>query len=73
MASSLDRLAANLPSDKFKYTSQVFRDEKGTLMQKKGVNQYDFMESVEKFNCQELPAKDEFFFFFSNEGISEEQ
>lgn len=73
MASSLDRLAANLPSDKFKYTSQVFRDEKGTLMQKNGVNQYDFMESVEKFNCQELPAKDEFFSILTNEGISEEQ
>ena len=27
MASSLDRLAANLPKDKFKYTSQVFHNE----------------------------------------------
>ena len=43
-------------------------------MQKKGVNQYDFMDSVEKFNYQELPAKHEFFFsILTNEGISEEQ
>ena len=27
MASSLDRLAANLPEDAFKYTSEVFQDE----------------------------------------------
>lgn len=51
MASSLDTLAANLPSDKFKYTSQVFQDEKLTLMQKKGVYPFNFMDSVEKLNC----------------------
>ena len=26
MSSSLDRLAGNLPEDKFKYTSEVFKD-----------------------------------------------
>ena len=32
MASSLERLAANLPTDAFKYTSQVFQDAKLALM-----------------------------------------
>ena len=27
MSSSLDRLSANLPKDKFKYTSDVFKKE----------------------------------------------
>ena len=40
---------------------------------KKGVYPYDFMDSVEKFNCQEFPAKDEFFNILTNEGMSEEQ
>ena len=45
MACSLERLAANLPADAFKYTSQVFQDEKLALMKKKGVYPYDYMDS----------------------------
>ena len=37
MASSLERLAANLPEDAFKNTSKAFRDDKLSLMKKKGV------------------------------------
>ena len=36
MASSLERLAANLPMDAFKYTSKVFQDEKLARLKKKG-------------------------------------
>lgn len=32
MATSLERLAANLPADKFNYTSQAFKGEKLALM-----------------------------------------
>ena len=70
MASSLDRLAANLPKDKFKYTSQVFHNEELTLMQKKDVYPYDFMDSFPKFNHPPLPTKDEFFSMLTNEEIS---
>ena len=73
MASSLDRLAANLPKDKFKYTSQVFHNEELTLMQKKDVYPYDFMDSFSKFNHPPLPTKDEFFSMLTNEGISDKQ
>ena len=41
IASSLERLAANLPTDAFKYTSQVFQDEKVALMKQKGVHPHD--------------------------------
>ena len=57
MASSLERLAENLPADKFNYTSQEFKGEKLDLMKKKGVYPYDFMESFQNFDNQQLPPK----------------
>lgn len=48
MSSSLDRLAANLPIDAFKYTFHVFQGEKLALMKQKGVYPYDYMDSKEK-------------------------
>lgn len=43
ISSSLHRLAANLPTDAFKYTSDVFQDENLDLMKKKGVYPYDYI------------------------------
>ena len=71
MASSLERLAANLPTDAFKYTSQVFRDEKLSLMKQKGVYPYDYMDSFQKFSHQQLPPKEEFYSILTDEGISD--
>lgn len=41
MSSSLDKLAENLPHDKYKYTSEVLKNEQLTLMKRKGVYPYD--------------------------------
>ena len=71
MTSSLERLAANLPEDKFKYTSKAFRDEKLALMKKKGVYPDDYMDSFEKFNDEQLPPKDAFYSILTDEGISD--
>ena len=73
MASSLERLAANLPTDAFKYTSQVFQDEKLALMKQKGVYPYDYMDSFGKFNDKQLPPKEEFYSILADEGISDVQ
>ena len=73
MASSLERLAANLPIDAFKYTSQVFQDEKLALMKQKGVYPYDYIESFQKFNHKQLPPKEEFYSILTDEGISDVQ
>ena len=54
MSSSLDKLISNLPDEAFKYTSQVFKDEKFNLMKKKGIYLYDYMDSLRKFN-EKLP------------------
>ena len=73
MASSLERLAANLPTGAFKYTSHVFQDEKLALMKQKGVYPYDYMDSFQKFGDQQLPPKEQIYNFLTDEGISDAQ
>ena len=73
MASSLERLAANLPTDAFKYISQVFQNEKLALMKQKGVYPYDYMDSFGKFNDKQLPQKEKFYSILTDEAISDMQ
>ena len=72
-ASSLERLAVNLQEVAYIYTSKVFKGEKFNLMKQKGVYPYDYMDSVERFNDQQLPSKDEFYSILTDEGIRDEQ
>ena len=73
LASSLEKLAANLPADAFKYTSSAFQNEKLQLMKKKGDYPYDFMDTIEKFDDQQLPSKDDIYSQHNSEHISDEQ
>ena len=73
MASSVEKLAANLPVDAFKHTSSFFQNEKLLLMKKKGDYPYDFMDSVEKFDDQQLPSKGDFYSQLNSEHVSYEQ
>ena len=73
MASSLERLAANLPSDAFKYIIQGLQDEILALMKQKGVYPYDYMDTFEKFNDKQLPPKEEVYSILTGEGISNKQ
>ena len=70
MASGVEKLAANLPADAFKHTSSVFQNEKLPLMKKKGDYPYDFMDSVEKFDDQQLPSKGDFYSQLNSEHVS---
>ena len=72
MSLSLDKLVTNLPDEAFKYKSQEFQDEKLSLMSKKGIYPYDFMDSLEKFDKTELPNKEEFYSILNDENISNE-
>ena len=72
MNQSLSNLVNNLPTEAFKYTKQVFQNEKFSLMTKKGVYPYDYMKSFEKFNETQLPNKEDFFSLINNEHISDE-
>ena len=73
MSSSLDKLVNNLPKDNLKYTSQVFKGKKLSLMSQKGVYPYDFMDSFEKFNQTELPAKEHFYSILNNQYIMNDE
>ena len=57
MSSSLDKLVSNLPAEALKYTRERFKKEKLSLMTRKGVYPYDYMDSFDKFNKTELPTK----------------
>ena len=57
MSSSLDKLVSNLPKDDLIYT---FQGKRLNLMSQKGVYPYNFMDSFEKFDQTELPAKQHF-------------
>ena len=56
MGSSLEKLADNLPEERFIYTQEYFTDEEQfDLIKSKGVYPYDYMDSPSKFNDTELP------------------
>ena len=73
MSSSLSNLVNNLPADAFKHTGQVFQGEKLSLMTKKGVYPYDYMNSFEKFEDSRLPKKEDFFSIMNNEHITDQE
>ena len=73
MSSSLCNLVNNLPAEAFKYTGQVFQGEQLSLMKKKGVYPYDYMNSFEKFEDSRLPKKEDFFSAMNNEHITDEE
>ena len=72
MNSSLDSLVKNISFDDMKYTSQEFKNEELTLMTRKGVYCYDYMDSFEKFNYKSLPPKEEFYSLLTDENISDD-
>ena len=73
MSSSLDKLVSNLPKEAFKHTSEEFTGKKLSLMSQKGVYPYDFMDSFEKFDQTELPAKNQFYSILNDLHITSEE
>ena len=71
MSSSLSNLVNNLPVEAFKYTEQVFQGEQLSLMKKKGVYPYDYMNSFKKFEDNRLPKKEDFFSIMNNQHITD--
>ena len=55
------------------YTSKEFEGEQLSLMTKKGVYPYDYMNSFKKFEDSRLPKKEDFFSIMNNEHITDEE
>ena len=72
MSSSLDKLVSNLPKADLKYTSKTLKGNRLDLMTRKGIYCYDYVDSFEKFNKKEIPAKENFFSILNNDHISDE-
>ena len=56
MSSSLDRRVKNLSHEDFKYLVEEFGSENLELLKQKGDCPYKYMDSLERFNEQKLPA-----------------
>ena len=73
MGSSLEKLASNLPGDKFIYAGEYFTDkEQFDLVKEKGVYPYDYMDSPSKFNDTVLPSREDFYGLLNDEDISDD-
>ena len=72
MSSSLDKLSNNFPKDEFVYTDMEFK-EKASLVKKKGVYPYDYMDSFDQFKRKRLPKKQDFHSILTEKDITEEQ
>ena len=66
----LEKLVNNLTENDFVNTSKYFSGEKLSLLKRKGVYPYEWLDSVERLNETQLPSKDAFYSEINGEGIS---
>ena len=72
MATSLDKLADNLPKDAFNNVKRYYADDKLKLLTRKGTYPYEYMDTLEKLKETQLPPKEAFYSRLNDEGISDE-
>ena len=61
MNSSLDKLVKNLSDEDFKYLVEEFGSKNLELLKQKGTFLYEYMNNLERFNEEKLPARKYFF------------
>ena len=72
MSTSLESLVNNLPDDAFNNLERYYKGEKLSLVKRKGVYPYEYMDSLERFKENKLPPKEAFYSRLTGEGISDE-
>ena len=72
MATSLDKLVDNLPTDAFNNVKRYYADNKLSLRTKKGIYPYEYMNSSKKLKETQLKPKEAFYSRLNDEGISDE-
>ena len=68
MATSLDNLVNNLPKDTFNNIKRYYADNKLSLLTRKGIYPYEYMNSPERLKETQLPPKEAFYFRLDDEG-----
>ena len=72
LLSSLDKLVKG--SDEFPIMQRTVTEEnKRRLLLKKGIYPYEYMDSFERFDEEELPEKEKFYSSLSGKGITDEE
>ena len=72
MSTSLESLVNNLPDDAFNILERYYKGEKLSLVKRKGVYPYEYMNSLERFKENKFPPKEAFYSRLTGEGISDE-
>ena len=72
MATSLDSLVNNLPEEAFNNLDKYYTGDKLSLVKRKGVYPYEYMDSLERFKENKLPPKESFYSRLTGESISNE-
>ena len=72
MATTLYKLFNNLPKDAFNNIKRYYADDKLSLLTRKGVYPYEYMNSSEKLKETQLPPREAFYSRLNEEGISVE-
>ena len=72
MATSLDNLVNNLPKDAFNNVKRYYAEDKPSLLTRKGVYPYKYMNLREKLKETKLLPKEAFYSRHNDEGISDE-
>ena len=72
MASSLDKLSSYLKIDQFVNLKKYYSGNQLTLLLRKDVYPYDYVDSMRKLDETSLPSKDAFYSKLTNEEITDE-
>ena len=70
MAASLDSLVNNLPEDAFNNLKRYYTGDKLSLVKRKGVYPYEYMDTLERLKETKLAPKEAFHSKLNNEDIS---
>ena len=69
MNESLENLVNNLSKDAFNNVKRYYEEDKLSLLTRKGIYPYEYMNSPEKVKETQLPPKEEFYSRLNDEGI----
>ena len=72
MNSSLNKLVKNVSDNDFKYLIEECGSENVELLKQKSVYPYEYMNSFERFNEKNLPAKKYFYSSIKNGKIGDD-
>ena len=72
MASSLEKLSSNLKIDQYVNLKKYYSGNKLSLLLRKGVYSYDYVDCLKKLDETSLPPKEAFYSKLTGEGITDE-